>query len=97
MRHFKSITPLVFLSLLGLSLQIAAPTNLFAQDGVSENEKTMEVKQDQPAMADDMRESGKIYVVVTVVLTLLAGVMVFLVLLDRRIAKLEKEIDKPQQ
>jgi CcmD family protein len=44
-------------------------------------------------MADSMRASGKIYVVVLVVTVILAGLIVYLVGLDRRIKKLEKEID----
>lgn len=44
-------------------------------------------------MADSMRASGKIYVVVLVVTVILAGLILYLVGLDRRIKKLEKEID----
>jgi hypothetical protein len=44
-------------------------------------------------MADSMRASGKIYVVVLVVTVILAGLILYLVGLDRKIGKLEKEID----
>jgi hypothetical protein len=45
----------------------------------------------QPAdMADTMRSNGKIYVVVAVILTIFAGIIFYLVRLDRKIAKLEK-------
>jgi hypothetical protein len=44
----------------------------------------------QGAMADTMRENGKIYVVIAVMLTILAGLVLYLVRLDRRISKLEK-------
>jgi len=44
-------------------------------------------------MADSMRASGKIYVVVLVVTVILAGLILYLVRLDRKIGMLEKEID----
>ena len=42
------------------------------------------------AMADAMKENGKIYVVIAVILTILAGLVLYLVRLDRKISKLEK-------
>jgi hypothetical protein len=42
-------------------------------------------------MADSMRSNGKIYVVVAVVLVILAGLIFYLVGLDRKISRLEKE------
>jgi CcmD family protein len=42
-------------------------------------------------MADTMRSNGKIYVVVTVLATIFAGIFAYLVYLDRKISKLEKE------
>ena len=42
-------------------------------------------------MADIMRSNGRIYVVVAVMLTILAGLVLYLVRLDRKIRKLEKE------
>jgi hypothetical protein len=44
----------------------------------------------QPAMADALRKDGKIYVVVLVLATIFAGIIAFLVRLDRKISKLEK-------
>ncbi len=41
--------------------------------------------------AFDMRHNGKIYVVVTVILIILIGVLLYLIRLDRKITKLEKE------
>lgn len=43
------------------------------------------------AMADMMRSNGRIYVVVAVMLTILAGLILYIVRLDRKITKLEKE------
>jgi hypothetical protein len=38
-----------------------------------------------------MRSNGRIYVVIAVMLTILAGLILYLVRLDRKISKLEKE------
>lgn len=42
------------------------------------------------AQDDIMTENGKIYVVIAVMLTILAGLVLYLVRLDRKISKLEK-------
>ncbi len=48
--------------------------------------------QDKPVeMADQMRGNGRIYVVVAVMLTILIGLVLYVVRLDRKISKLEKE------
>jgi hypothetical protein len=44
-------------------------------------------------MADTMRSNGKIYVVVAVILTIFAGIILYLVRLDRKLSKLEKNIN----
>ncbi len=41
-------------------------------------------------MADVMKENGKIYVVIAVMLTILAGLVLYLIRLDKKISKLEK-------
>jgi len=67
---------LMFFSILFLNIQT------MAQD-FSNGEKA--------EMADSMRSNGKIYVVVAVVLVILAGLIFYLVGLDRKISRLEKE------
>lgn len=52
-----------------------------AQEAVVANETTASV----------MRSNGKIYVVVAVVLTILFGLIAYVIRLDRKITKLEKE------
>ena len=42
-------------------------------------------------MADAMRSNGKIYVVVAVLATIFAGIFAYLVYLDRKIGRLEKD------
>ena len=63
-------------------LLLVAGTTLMAQSPMT----------DEPVqMADAFRSNGKIYVVVAVVVTLLAGVVTYLISLDRKISRLEKE------
>ena len=42
-------------------------------------------------MADLMRSNGRIYVVVAVMVTILIGLVLYMVRVDRKISKLEKE------
>ncbi len=42
-------------------------------------------------MAEQFRSSGKIYVVVAIVTIIFLGLLLFLIYLDRRIKKLEKQ------
>lgn len=53
------------------------------------------VLQAQPIeMADQMREDGKIYVVVAVLLAILIGLIVYLITIDKKLSRMEKEIKK---
>jgi len=48
--------------------------------------------QQQPEMADYLRESGKIYVVVSVLVTIFFGIVIFLISQEIRIKKLERKL-----
>ena len=50
--------------------------------------------QQEVAMADTLRSDGKIYVVVAIILVALMGLFAYLIRLDGKIGKLEKQIDK---
>ena len=68
------------MGLLGLLLLVTVP--VLAQNNVP----------DEPVqMADGLRSSGKIYVVVAVVVTILAGLFAYLINLDKKIGRLEKK------
>ncbi|WP_299756061.1 CcmD family protein [uncultured Pontibacter sp.] len=43
-------------------------------------------------MADTLRQDGKIYVVVIVLLSVLAGTIAYLVTIDRKVSQLEKQL-----
>ncbi|RYD52897.1 MAG: CcmD family protein [Sphingobacteriales bacterium] len=46
---------------------------------------------DRPEMADLMRADGKIWVVVAVLATIFAGIFAYLIRLDRKVSRLERE------
>jgi CcmD family protein len=53
---------------------------------------------EQPVeMATGLYQSGKIYVVVAVVAIIFVGIIAYLVMLDRKLSRLEKEINKEQK
>lgn len=45
-------------------------------------------------MADTLRAEGKIYVIVGIILIVLAGLFLYLFLLDRKVSRIEKELNK---
>lgn len=56
------------------------------------------LSQNQVPMADNLRTEGKIYVVVTIILIVLAGLIFYLFLMDKKVKKLEKMVsDKKKQ
>jgi CcmD family protein len=42
-------------------------------------------------MANEMRSNGKIYIVVAVLVTVFIGIILYLIRLDRKLTRLEKE------
>lgn len=54
---------------------------------------SLSTKAEEIAMADQMRSSGKIYVVVGVLLIILIGLLLYLYSMDRKLSKLEKTIE----
>ncbi len=65
--------------LLVLMVFILSCVNVFAQ------------KSAQTDMADAMRSSGKIYVVIATISIIFVGLAIFLFSIDRRLKKIEKE------
>ena len=55
-----------------------------------ENQPTPAADEKPAEMADTMRANGKIYVVVLVLATIFAGIIIYLIRLDRKITKFEK-------
>jgi uncharacterized transporter YbjL len=46
----------------------------------------------QPEMADTMRAEGKIYTLLAIVLIILAGLIGYLVVIDRKVGAIEKKV-----
>ena len=47
-----------------------------------------------PQMADTFRSEGKIYVVIAVIAMIFIALVIFLITLERKVKKLEKQINK---
>ena len=45
-----------------------------------------------PKMADSFREDGKIYVVITVLGIIFTAIVIFLILIERKLNRIEKEV-----
>jgi CcmD family protein len=52
--------------------------------------------QQEVPMADGMRSEGKIYVVVAILTIILAGLIVYLFIIDRKVSKMEKHFPDQQ-
>lgn len=48
-------------------------------------------------MADTMRSEGKIYVVVSIILIVLAGMITYLFFIDKKLNKMEKQLGAKKQ
>lgn len=58
---------------------------------------TLAQSSDEIAMADAFRTEGKIYVVVAVMLLIFAGMVVYMVSIDRKLKRLEKELEMEKE
>jgi CcmD family protein len=70
---------------------ISALVLFFISAGVSAQEATDNAPVE---MATGLYQSGKIYVVVVVLCIVMAGIAAYLIMLDRKVSKLEREINK---
>jgi K+-transporting ATPase A subunit len=69
----------LFLSVFAMMLSVF----VYAQDSL---------KDEKPQMADAFRSSGKIYVVVAVLVIILIGLFLYLVNTDKKISRIEKNM-----
>jgi len=63
-----------------------------AQAQPAQTETAVAATQPDVEMADALRQDGKIYVVLVVLLTVLGGILLYLITLDRKVSKLEKQL-----
>ena len=81
-----------YLLALGQALSILVHPAVQAQDnGQSVMVEANTAASQQIEMADRMRQDGKIYVVVGCVLVVLAGMIFYLVSIDKKVSRLEKQ------
>jgi len=83
----------VYALLLFLSCWLTA-TVAHAQDTTGRLRTVDSASVQRIEMADQLRANGKIYVVVTVVVIILLGLILYVTRLDRKISRLEKEAGK---
>ena len=55
---------------------------------------TVSARPSEIEMADAMLESGKIYVVIAVLCTVFVGLVVYAIMIDRKLSKLEKKVNE---
>jgi len=63
-----------------------------AQDKIPVTDQ--DYKNTEVPMADKLREDGKIYVLTGIIMIILIGTLSYLVVIDRKVGKLEKELNK---
>jgi len=76
-----------------LSRAFALLLPLLLLAGTALAQATAAATADQPEMADALRASGKIYVVVLVIVIIISGLLLYLVRLDRKVSRLEREVE----
>lgn len=82
---------LKYLLILFLFISAVPQTMAQATDNVTTVQAATETGSSEVEMADTLRRDGKIYVVVAVVVTVLAGLLLYLIRLDRKVSKLEQQ------
>jgi len=90
---YKKVCALLLLLSFWLNGQV-----VFGQDSTGQLKVVDSGAAQRVEMADQLRANGKIYVVVAVLIVILAGLILYVVRLDRKISRLEKEVstDKKQ-
>ncbi|ADR22463.1 hypothetical protein MATR_36910 [Marivirga tractuosa] len=79
----KKIKYILVFALLMVSLGLSAQKTEIAEEDYSNS---------QIEMADSMRADGKIYVLVAIIVTLFAGFMIYVIMTERKVKKLEKSL-----
>lgn len=95
--EFTGMIPVIFTLLFQLFTFPMQRTSFFKSSLMVLFLLSQQVMAQQPVtngveMADQLRADGKIWVVVTVIAAIFAGIVIYLIRLDRQIGKLEKEV-----
>jgi beta-lactamase regulating signal transducer with metallopeptidase domain len=99
---FPGMIPAIFTLLFQLFMFPMQRTPFFKSSLLALLLLSQQVMAQQPVtngveMADRLRADGKIWVVVAVIATVFAGIVVYLIRLDRQIGKLEKEVQNQKK
>ncbi len=82
---------LKYLLVLLLFISVVPGTWAQATDNTTVQAATGAGSSSDVEMAETLRRDGKIYVVVAVIVTVLAGLILYLIRLDRKVSKLEQQ------
>jgi CcmD family protein len=95
-RNIKRIATLTLLLFNFFTLNAQDSVKVEMSEGKVENAEIATNEQNASAieMADVMRENGKINVVIAVLLIIFAGIIVYLVAIDRKLNRMEKKNNK---
>ncbi|MBX2841875.1 MAG: CcmD family protein [Flammeovirgaceae bacterium] len=73
--------------LIGVSISLTTSFDAAAQEKYKVTEK--DYANSDVDMADEMRANGKIYIVVATIISIISGILVYLIMLDKKVKKLE--------
>ena len=83
------------ITLLAMGLALLSMPNNYAQE--KQKITSTDYENQEVAMADVMRSNGKIYIVVATIIALFAGILVYLIMIDKKIGKLEAKFEEEQK
>ncbi|WP_020534008.1 CcmD family protein [Flexithrix dorotheae] len=81
------IKKLLTIILIGISISLTNSFDVVAQEKYKVSEK--DYANSDVDMADEMRANGKIYIVVATIVSIISGILVYLIMLDKKVKKLE--------
>jgi hypothetical protein len=76
-------------------LAMVSPGSVQAQSAEKQEITQKDYENSEIEMADAWRSNGKIYVVVATISAILIGIFAYLIWLDKRVAKMEEQINNP--
>lgn len=77
-----------------MKINLLRPLTLVLFFALSTITSWAQTAEESPEMADALRQNGKIYVVVVAVTIIVAGMLTYLISLDRKVSRLERNETK---
>lgn len=72
----------IWTKIIGLFMMLVCSASLYGQERA------------KPEMADALKANGMIYIVVIVLLIVFAGIVLYLISIDKKLSRIEKELKK---